>query len=89
MGEQGKNTSGKIIPFYAVRLGDFVRPVGILVARCRCGHISNLDVVALALRHGPETRLKDLAPRLRCSRCHQKGWIHFEMEFLSDTVERY
>ena len=45
-----------------------------LYATCtQCNHVSQLNVPHLGERFDWKTMLKDLAPRLRCMRCRQRG----------------
>ena len=81
MTEQKKNVIGRVVPFYSARVGDFVRPVGSIVATCRCGHSAALDVIELLQRHGRHARSGDLTRRMRCGRCGMAGWVRLSLEF--------
>jgi hypothetical protein len=60
-------------PVYAarvsdLRLGDFV------IVECACGHSGLIHPAGLtSLGLGPDDRIVDLAPRLRCRECDEKG----------------
>lgn len=63
-----------MVPLYAARVsdlgpGDFVR------VECVCGHdeIVPASNLVQGLRLGPDERITDLAPRLRCRECDAKG----------------
>ena len=81
MAEQTKNNGGRVVPFYSARVGDFVRPVGSILATCRCGHSAALDVIELLQRHGRHARIGDLTRRMRCGRCGMAGWVRLSLEF--------
>jgi pimeloyl-ACP methyl ester carboxylesterase len=61
------------IPVY-IMAGDFVRPVGSILATCQCGHEAPLDVLDLLQRHGRHSRIGELTRRMRCGRCGMAGW---------------
>jgi len=65
MTKQKKNVIGRVVPFYSASVGDFVRPVGSILATCRCGHSAALDVIELLQRHGRHARIGDLTRRMR------------------------
>ena len=81
MTEQKKSVIGRVVPFYSARVGDFVRPVGSILATCRCGHSAALDVIDLLERHGRHARIGDLSQRMRCGRCGMAGWVRLSLEF--------
>jgi len=81
MAEQTKNNGGRVVPFYSARVGDFVRPVGSLLATGRCGHSAPLDVIDLLERHGRHARIGELTRRMRCGRCGMAGWVRLSLEF--------
>jgi hypothetical protein len=81
MMEQTRNSGGRVVPFYSARVGDFVRPVGSILATCRCGHSAPLDVLDLLERHGRHARIGDLTRRMRCGRCGMAGWVQLALEF--------
>jgi hypothetical protein len=81
MAEQKKNVIGRVVPFYSARVGDFVQPVGSILATCRCGHSAVLDVIELLQRHGRHARIGDLTRRMRCGRCGMAGWVRLSLEF--------
>jgi len=82
MGEHTKNT-GKILPFYSIRLRDLVRPVAVLTVICEaCKHRSEVDPFAYAASKGPDANLSELGKYLRCAECGMKGWVRFEVEWI-------
>jgi hypothetical protein len=81
MAEQTKNNGGRVVPFYSARVSDFVRPVGSILATCRCGHSAPLDVIDLLERHGRHARIGELTRRMRCGRCGMAGWVRLSLEF--------
>ena len=81
MTEQKKNVIGRVVTFYSARLGDFVRPVGSIVATCRCGHSAALDVIELLQRHGRHARIGDLTRWMRCGLCGVAGSVRLSLEF--------
>jgi len=36
---------------------------------CACGHTGKIEVAALADRYGSETRVREAAEKMQCSRC--------------------
>lgn len=46
-----------------------------ITASCRCGHMTELNLVKLTMRFDSDfdCSAANLAPRLRCSKCGQKG----------------
>lgn len=74
MREQNGNAARHVLPFYAVRLENLIAPKAVLIVRCGfCSHESELDVIALACRHGPTTQLRALERKLRCRQCLMGG----------------
>jgi hypothetical protein len=59
---------------YAARVGD-LKPGDFVIVQCGvCGHDGLMHSAALAsLGLGPDERVLDIAPRLRCRRCDTKG----------------
>ena len=64
-----------VVPLYAARVGD-LKPGDVDHVECgACGHDEMIPALALTqgLRLGPDERITDLAPRLRCRECDVKG----------------
>jgi hypothetical protein len=64
-----------MVPLYAARVGD-LKPGDFLIVECgACGHSLPISAATLShgLRLGPDERVLDLAPRLRCRECDQRG----------------
>lgn len=38
-----------------------------------CGHVSTIDVTALASKHGDQVTLDEIEPRLKCSACGKRN----------------
>lgn len=59
---------------YATRLKD-LRPGDFVVIECACGHSIALPPSSLreGLRLSPDTKIVDLAPKLRCRECDERG----------------
>jgi hypothetical protein len=75
MEEQSKNGRGrKIIPFYALRLRDLITAKASLRVQCGfCATESELDVVALVWKLGPDADIRGIEKRLRCLKCRERG----------------
>jgi hypothetical protein len=58
-----------MVPLYAARRCDLGSGDFVLVQCGACGHDAALSSLGL----GPDERLVDLAPRLRCRECDAKG----------------
>lgn len=72
MGEQnGNNGTRKIVPFYAMKLRDAVRPTCALRVKCySCKHETVLDAVELIHLFGPLTSLAQIEKKtMRCTQC--------------------
>ena len=63
-----------MVPLYAARVSD-LQPGDFVRVECVCGHEELIPDVSLTqgLRLGPDERITDLAPRLRCRECDTKG----------------
>jgi hypothetical protein len=63
-----------MLPLYAARVTD-LKPGDFVIVECAsCGHDGLIHPAALpSLGLGPNERSVDLAPRLRCRECDQKG----------------
>jgi hypothetical protein len=63
-----------MVPLYAARMGD-LKPGDLVLVECgACGHDGLIHPSALpSLGLGPDERIVDLAPRLRCRECDAKG----------------
>ncbi len=64
-----------MVPLYAARVAD-LQPGDVVIAECAaCGHSLPIPALALSqgLRLGPDERILDLAPRLRCRECDARG----------------
>jgi len=68
MSEHDKN---KIVPFYAMKLRDAVRPLARIVVTCwGCKRVTAPDLPELIGKFGPNTTLRDLERRtFRCTSC--------------------
>jgi hypothetical protein len=63
-----------MLPLYAARVSD-LKPGDFVIVECRsCEHDGLIHPSALpSLGLRPDERIVDLAPRLRCRECDQKG----------------
>ena len=62
-----------MVPLYAARIAD-LGPGDLLVVEGVCGHIERLTARMLATAGaGTEDKIADLAPRLRCRECDDRG----------------
>jgi hypothetical protein len=62
-----------VVPLYSARIED-LRSGDFVVVECACGHNGLIHPSALpSLGLGPDERVVDLAPRLRCRECDAKG----------------
>jgi hypothetical protein len=63
-----------MVPLYAARIID-LKPGDFVLVECgACGHADLIPPAALpSLGFGPDERIVDLAPRLRCRDCDAKG----------------
>jgi hypothetical protein len=62
-----------MVPLYAARVSDLGKGDFVIV-ECGCGHSGLIHPAGLAsLGLGPDDRVVDLAPRLRCRECDEKG----------------
>ncbi len=85
MSERTKNGPAKIIPFYAVRVGDLFRPVAVLSAVCEACHtMRDIDPMTLARSAGPDVTLRELSKHLKCNECGAKGGVRFELKWISE-----
>jgi hypothetical protein len=75
MAEQKENKlERKIIPFYALRLRNLITAKASLRVQCRfCATESELDVVALVWKLGPDADIRGIEKRLRCQKCRERG----------------
>ena len=64
----------KMVPLYAARISD-LQPGDFVRVQWVCGHDELVPAAALTqgLRLGPDEKIIDLAPRLRCRECHERG----------------
>ena len=63
-----------MVPLYAARTSDLGPGDFVLVECGACGHDGLIHPAALSsLGLGPDERVVDLAPRLRCRECDAKG----------------
>ena len=46
-----------------------------IAVTCACGHQDQLTVERLSMYFGPETRLKDVTPRLLCTACGKRDVV--------------
>ncbi len=71
----GKESSRENRSFYSARVSD-LKPRDFVVVECACGHDGLIHPAALpGLGLGPDERVGDLAPRLRCRECDTKGRV--------------
>jgi hypothetical protein len=64
-----------VVPLYAARIAD-LGPGDLLVVECVCGHAERLTARMLATGGaGAEDKIADLAPRLRCRECDDRGKV--------------
>ena len=65
-----------MVPLYAARVCD-LRPGDFVRVECACGHDEMIPAATLTqgLRLGPDERIIDLAPRLRCRECDERGKV--------------
>ncbi len=65
-----------VVPLYSCRVFD-LGPDDFVVVECgACGHDGLIHPAALrSLGLGPDDRIADLAPRLRCRECDVKGRV--------------
>jgi len=63
-----------VVPLYSARIED-LRSGDLVIVECgACGHDGLIHPSALpSLGLGPDERVVDLAPRLRCRECDLKG----------------
>jgi hypothetical protein len=63
-----------VVPLYAARVSD-LKPGDFVQVECVCGHDEMIPAAALTqgLRLRPDDRILDLASRLRCRECDEKG----------------
>jgi hypothetical protein len=81
--ERKENSSGKVLPFYAVQLRHLVVPKARLTASCgACTREGDLDPVELGWRFGPMFSIRDLHKRLKCRHCGMKGWCDISLTWL-------
>jgi hypothetical protein len=71
--EQSVN-GDKMVPLYAARVSD-LHPGDFVRVECGCRHDEMIRASALTQRLGlgPNDRIVDLAPRLRCRECDARG----------------
>ena len=64
-----------MVPFYAARLED-LGSGDLLEIECVCGHVDRLTAAMLATAGARiDDKLGDLAPRLRCRECDERGRV--------------
>jgi hypothetical protein len=64
-----------VVPLYAARITDFGL-CDLLVVECVCGHTERLTAQMLTTAGaGAEDKIADLAPRLRCRECDERGKV--------------
>jgi hypothetical protein len=63
-----------MVPLYAARVSD-LGPGDCVRVECICGHDAMMPASTLmqGLRLGPDERIADLTPRLRCRECDTRG----------------
>jgi len=62
-----------VVPFYAARVSD-LGPGDLVQVECVCGHIERLTAAMLTTAGvGPDEKVQDLANRMRCRECDEKG----------------
>ena len=65
-----------IKPLYDARVEDLM-PGDLVIAECACGH--SIAITPSTLVHGlrlqPYERILDLAPRMRCRECDERGKV--------------
>lgn len=64
-----------MVPLYAARVSN-LQPGDFVIVECgACGHSLPIAAATLSqgLRLGPDERILDLAPRLRCRECDARG----------------
>jgi hypothetical protein len=63
-----------MVPLYSARASD-LKPGDFVIVECgACGHDGLIHPAALtSLGLGPDERIVDLAPRLRCRECDARG----------------
>ncbi len=65
-----------LIPFYALRVRDLIRPLADVEVTCQaCRHSARIEVIALLASAGPEINVRQLEKRLRCESCQMRGWV--------------
>jgi hypothetical protein len=65
-----------MVPLYAARVSD-LGPGDFLRLECACGHETLIPASSLlhGLRLAPDDRVTDVAPRLRCRECDERGKV--------------
>lgn len=78
----------KMVPLYAARVSD-LQPGDYVRVECVCGHEELIPALALTqgVRLAPDQKILDLAPRLRCRECDQKGRAVVSVRWSSNTKE--
>jgi hypothetical protein len=62
-----------MLPLYSARISD-LKPGDFVVVECgSCGHDGLIHPALASLGLGPNERIIDLAPRLRCRECDARG----------------
>ena len=63
-----------MVPLYAARVED-LKPGDFVFSQCACGHSMTLPPNSLCdgLRLSADFKIADLAPRLRCRECDERG----------------
>jgi len=77
-----ENKRRTVVPLYAAKLRDFVRPVGTFRVQCgACRRTAELDILELIARYGQHTSIKDVMKKVRCSHCGVGGWAYPELDW--------
>jgi hypothetical protein len=80
--EQNRNNR-KVLPFYALRLENLVRPRADLTVSCKtCGHEAVFPVIPVLIARGAKASMKDLERAFRCENCKIRGHVFIGVKWL-------
>jgi hypothetical protein len=74
MSEHSENIR-RIVPAYALTIGDLEERQGVQVLCLNCGHRGVVHHDVLTTNCAPFTRVRDLKYMLRCERCRVRGEV--------------